>query len=79
MPVIIEWTFKDGTRELEKIPAEIWRINENKVSKVFIKDKEVTNIMLDPNAETADINIEDNIFPKVDKDSKFDSFKKKGK
>jgi hypothetical protein len=77
MPVIIEWTYKDGTRELEKIPAEIWRINENKVSKVFVKDKEVTNIMLDPNAETADINIEDNIFPKVQKESKFDEFKKK--
>jgi hypothetical protein len=77
MPVIIEWTYKDGTRELEKIPAEIWRINENKVSKVFVKEKEVTNVMLDPNMETADINIEDNIFPKVQKDSKFDQFKKK--
>jgi hypothetical protein len=39
----------------------------------------VTNIMIDPNAETADINVEDNIFPKVEKDSKFDSFKKKSK
>ena len=79
MPVIIEWTFKDGTRELEKIPAEIWRLNETKVTKVFVKEKEVTNIMIDPNAETADINVEDNIFPKVEKDSKFDSFKKKSK
>ncbi|MFZ6012460.1 MAG: M1 family metallopeptidase [Bacteroidota bacterium] len=77
MPVIIEWTYKDGTKELERIPAEIWRINETKVSKVFIKEKEVTNIMVDPNNETADINIEDNIFPKVQKDSKFDEFKKK--
>ena len=77
MPVIIEWTYKDGTRELEKIPAEIWRVNENKVSKVFIKEKEVANIMVDPNMETADINIEDNVFPKVEKDSKFDEFKKK--
>jgi hypothetical protein len=79
MPVILEWTFKDGTRELEKIPAEIWRTNETTVTKVFVKDKEVTNIMLDPNAETADINIEDNIFPKLDGDSRFDSFKKKSK
>jgi hypothetical protein len=75
MPVIIEWTFKDGTRELEKIPAEIWRINETRVTKVFVKDKEVVNIMLDPNAETADINVEDNIFPKINKGSKFDAFK----
>jgi hypothetical protein len=77
MPVIIEWTFKDGTRELEKIPAEIWRINESRVTKVFVKDKEVTNIMIDPNAETADVNIEDNIFPKLDGESKFDAFKKR--
>jgi hypothetical protein len=79
MPVIIEWTFKDGTKELETIPAEIWRINESKVTKVFVKEKEVTGIMLDPNLQTADINIEDNIFPKVQKDSKFDEFKGKSK
>jgi hypothetical protein len=77
MPVIIEWTFKDGTKELEKIPAEIWRINENKVSKVFVKEKEVANIVLDPNQETTDINIVDNVFPKVEKETKFDEFKKK--
>lgn len=76
MPVIIEWTYKDGTTEFEKIPAEIWRINENKVTKVFVKDKEVTNIMIDPNMETADINIEDNIFPKVKTESRFDQFRK---
>ncbi len=36
MPVIIEWTYKDGTKELERIPAEIWRTNETKVTKVFM-------------------------------------------
>ena len=77
MPVIIEWTFKDGTRELEKIPAEIWRLNENQITKVFVKEKEVVNVMLDPNAETADINIEDNIFPRKENGSRFDQFKKK--
>jgi hypothetical protein len=77
MPVIIEWTYKDGSKEREKIPAEIWRSNESKISKVFIKDKEVANVMIDPDLETADVNIEDNIFPKVQKDSKFDEFKKK--
>jgi hypothetical protein len=79
MPVIVEWTFKDGSKELETIPAEIWRINETKVTKVFIKEKEVTGIMLDPNLQTADINIEDNIFPKVKRESKFDEFKNKSK
>ncbi len=79
MPVVIEWIFKDGTRELETIPAEIWRFNERKATKVFVKEKEVTNIMIDPNLETADINIEDNIFPKSQQESRFDEFKKKSK
>jgi hypothetical protein len=78
MPVIVEWTYKDGSKETEKIPAEIWRTNENKFSKVFVKEKEVATVIIDPNNDTADINIEDNIFPKVQKDSKFDEFKKKG-
>jgi hypothetical protein len=33
MPVIIEWTYKDGTKELEKIPAEVWRLNEKRIRK----------------------------------------------
>ena len=56
MPVIIEWTYKDGTKEIEKIPAQVWRLNENKVIKSFIKDKEVASIKIDPMKETADIN-----------------------
>jgi hypothetical protein len=40
-------------------------------------DKEVVNIMVDPNMETADTNIEDNVFPKIVRPSKFDEFKGK--
>jgi hypothetical protein len=77
MPVIIQWTYADGTKEIEKIPAEIWRTNEKKVNKVFIKDKEVVNVVLDPNRELTDVNLQDNIFPKPSgTPSKFDSFKK---
>lgn len=78
MPVIIEWTYKDGTKEIERIPAEVWRLNENKITKVFVKQKEVVNIVLDPLKETADVNTSDNVFPKVEKPSKFDELKKKG-
>ncbi len=76
MPIILKWTFEDGSEEIEKLPAEIWRMNEEKVTKVFVKDKKVTKIELDPNKETADVNIEDNIFPRVKIESKFDKFKK---
>ena len=79
MPVIIEWKYKDGSREVEKIPAEIWRLNEHRVTKVFVKEKEVTSVMIDPEMETADINIEDNIFPRVYRPSKFEQFKKRSR
>ncbi|GAA0891704.1 M1 family metallopeptidase [Fulvivirga kasyanovii] len=80
MPLIIEFTFADGTKTVEKIPAEIWRMNEEKTTKVFAFEKEVTNIVLDPNEETADTDVEDNIFPRKEVPSKFDEFKnKKGK
>jgi len=75
-PVIIEWTYKDGSKEIEKIPAEIWRLNEKEVMKVFVKEKEVVNVVIDPKQETADVNITDNVFPKRAAESKFDQLKK---
>jgi Peptidase family M1 domain len=75
-PVIIEWTFKDGSKEIERLPAEIWRVNETEVKKVFMKEKEVVNVLIDPNLETADINGANNVFPKKSSESKFDQFKK---
>src|SRR6185503_13084011 len=63
MPVIIEWTYADGTKEVEKIPAQIWRKNEKTFTKVFIKDKQVTSIKLDPMRETADIDEANNKWP----------------
>ncbi len=75
-PVIIEWTYADGTTEIEKIPAEIWRVNENEVKKVFVKDKEVTKVVIDPNNDSADVNLADNSFPKKPAENKFDLLKK---
>ncbi|MEM7549366.1 MAG: M1 family metallopeptidase [Bacteroidota bacterium] len=77
MPIVLEWTFADGSTEIERIPAEIWRMNENEVTKVFVKDKEVTNIVLDPYKELADTEVSDNLFPRVEVESKFDKFKDK--
>ena len=76
MPVIIQWTYTDGTQEIERLPAEIWRTNEQKVTKVFVKDKEVSNVVIDPLKETADIDTRNNMFPKVGQPSKFDQFRK---
>ena len=75
MPIIIEWTFKDGTKEIDRIPVQIWRKNENKVVKTFIKDKQVASIKLDPMRETADINEKNNVWNINAEPSKFQLFK----
>ena len=75
MPVIIEWTFADGTKEVEKVPVEIWRKNENQFRKVFVKQKEVTSIIIDPYKETADIDMTNNLWPVKEVPSRFQVFK----
>ncbi len=77
MPLIIEWTFKDGTKEIDRIPAQVWRLNENKVIKTFVKNKEVASIQLDPLRETADINTANNSWNKPAEPSRFTIFKQK--
>ena len=72
---MIQWTYKDGSTETETIPAEVWRLNEQKITKVFIKDKEVTHIMLDPNFQLADVDVSNNAFPRK-AESKFDQFRR---
>ncbi len=75
MPVILEWTFEDGTKEIQRIPAEIWRKNESRFSKVFVKNKEVKAIRLDPYKETADIDESNNNWPVRQLPSRFQVFK----
>ena len=74
-PVIIQWTYKDGSTEIEKLPAEIWRKNENEITKVFSKSREVASVTIDPDKMTADIDTGNNHFPKKATPSKFEQFK----
>ena len=75
MPIIIEWTYADGTKDIDRIEVNIWRKNENKVTKTFLKSKEVVSIKLDPNRETADIDEKNNQWPLLSNPSKFQLFK----
>jgi Aminopeptidase N len=77
MPIIVEWTYKDGTKEVDRIPAQIWRHNEENVSRVFVKDKEVASIKLDPYKETADIDESNNSWNSIPQPSRFAAFKQK--
>ncbi|WP_242131547.1 M1 family metallopeptidase [Aestuariivivens marinum] len=77
MPIIVELTYEDGTKERKTYPAQIWRYNDKEVTKVFKTDKAITNIVVDPDLETADVDMSNNSWPKQEKESQFDKFKKK--
>ncbi|WP_186757007.1 M1 family metallopeptidase [Echinicola salinicaeni] len=76
MPLIVQFNYADGSSEIERIPANIWRHNESEVKKVFPKDKEVETIVLDPYRETADIDESNNYFPKRNIPSRFELYKR---
>ena len=77
MPVIIEWTYKDSTKSVDRIGVNVWRKNENKIVKTFLKEKEVVAIKIDPYRETADIDEKNNQWPLTQEPSKFQLFKAK--
>ena len=75
MPVILELEFTDGSREEHRIPAEIWRRNDKKVSKVFVTEKELARVALDPHLEVADVDRGNNYWPARAEPTRFELFK----
>ncbi|WP_080053842.1 M1 family metallopeptidase [Spirosoma aerolatum] len=77
MPVIVRMEFEDGTDSVARFPAEIWRFNDVSVKKVIATNKKVKQWTLDPFYEIADINTEDNSFPRVARPTRFQLFKQR--
>lgn len=75
MPIILDIAYADGTSEELRIPAEIWRRNSESVKKLVVTDKQVTSIVVDPKWETADVDIENNHYPRRIIPSRVESFK----
>ena len=77
MPIIIDIEYDDGTTERKKYPAQVWRKNDLEVRKVLTSNKKILSIKLDPDKETADIDVSNNSWPKQESNSDFDNFKSK--
>jgi len=77
MPLIIEVTYADNSIEVIRIPAEIWRQYEEKVTKVLMLDKEVISFRLDPHLETADTDFSNNSWPRREEPTRYELFKSK--
>ncbi|WP_224489630.1 M1 family metallopeptidase [Robertkochia flava] len=77
MPLIVEYTYEDGSKELINYPVQIWRKNDQEVKVVIPTNKEIRSVVVDPKEETADVNPENNQWPRKTADSEFDKFKEK--
>ena len=78
MPIIVELTYADDTKERITYPAQIWMKDENTVKRVFSSTQEIKSIKVDPDFETADVDTSNNSWPKKET-TKFDKFKNKVK
>ena len=81
MPIIVEYTYADGSTENVTYPPQIWRKNDQEFKRVISSEKELVGIVVDPKAETADIDASNNSWPKKEQKSEFEQFKQniKGK
>jgi hypothetical protein len=75
MPILLELTYTDGSKENYNIPAEIWRRSYNSVKKLLVLDKELAQVVIDPRWETADVDIENNHYPRRIIPSRIETFK----
>jgi len=77
MPIILEFKYTDGTSEIIRIPAEIWKRNSKQIKKIFILNKELSNVKLDPFLETADVDMDNNYWPTKSEATRFQLYKQK--
>jgi aminopeptidase N len=78
MPLIVEFEYIDGTKDVRRIPAEIWKMDPHlQVTKVFVTKKEVKQITLDPYLETADTDENNNYFPAKQVLNRFELYQQK--
>ena len=79
MPILLDLQFEDGSKEHVRIPAEVWRRSPEKVSKLLIRDKTLTQVVVDPNWETADVDTSNNYWPARAVPSRIELFKRENR
>jgi hypothetical protein len=75
MPLVIQFNFEDGSSEIQRIPAEIWSRNNILTSKVFVFERDIASVMLDPYLETADCDVFNNYWPRKYIPGRFELYK----
>ncbi len=75
MPVLLTITYADGETEELRIPAEIWRRDAGRVSRLLMSKRELASLELDRHRETADAEAANDRWPRKPTKSRFQLFK----
>ena len=75
MPLILQVVYEDGSEELVRMPAEIWRSNPHKIKKMIVTPKTIKSLELDPYLETADTDLSNNNWPAKPVEKTFQLYK----
>ncbi len=75
MPIILKFTFEDGSEQLLRLPAEAWAKDNRSTRTSIISAQKLVTVELDPQLETADTNRDNNYFPARLEPSHFQLFK----
>ena len=78
MPIIVQFEYEDGDKEVIKIPVEVWRFNRGEVTKIFKTEKPIKTMTLDPFIQTADVDRSNNYWPERVEPTRFETFKSSG-
>jgi hypothetical protein len=79
MPIILKLNYTDGTSEEKRIPAEIWRRNDEVASKVYYSKKELQSVELDPYVEIVDVDRSNNYWPERHVPNRFELYKQRSR
>ena len=75
MPLILEIQLQSGKKMVQRIPAEVWRYNAKKFTKLIVTDEPMVSLTQDPYLETADIDTNNNSWPRKITQSRLELFK----
>jgi len=74
-PLVLEIQLASGKKYIERIPAEVWRYSPKKITKLIVTDEPMVGLTQDPYWETADINVDNNAWPRKVNPSRLELFK----
>jgi hypothetical protein len=74
-PLVLEIQLASGKKYIERVPAEVWRHNPKKITKLIITDEPMVGLVQDPYLETADVDTSNNAWPRKVTPSRLELFK----